>query len=107
MVTVISESVVVPVITLIRFSTFILGSIASTPVPCTEYIVGEPGALWVNVKSAVVRPVDVGAYVISNIWFPPGIIVIGNVFGVNVNCKFDEPIFDITRSEVTTRNRPV
>ena len=51
---------------------------ASTPVPCNEYTVGDPAALCVNVKSAVVSPSAVGVYVTSNTWFPPGSIVIGN-----------------------------
>ncbi len=57
LVTVIGILVVEPIITLTRFTTFILGSIASTPVPCTEYTVGDPVALCVNVKLAVVSPV--------------------------------------------------
>jgi len=78
----------------------VIVKVASTPVPCTEYTVGEPDALWVNVKSPVVRPIIVGAYVISNIWLPPGIIVIGNAVGVNVNCPSSDDMLDITRSEV-------
>jgi hypothetical protein len=63
----------------------VIVNVASTPVPSTEYTVGEPVALCVNVISAVVRPTTVGVYVISNIWLAPGVIVIGNVFGVKVN----------------------
>ncbi len=95
-----SESVFVPVITLIRFTTFGFASIASTPVPCTEYTVGDPAALCVIVKLPVVSPVAVGVNVTSNTWLPPGIIVTGNVFGVNVNCPSDDTMFDITRSLV-------
>ena len=42
-------------------------NVASTPVPCTEYTVGEPLALCVNVNSAVTSPVAAGVYVTSNI----------------------------------------
>jgi hypothetical protein len=100
LVTVIDKSVVVLVITLIRFTAFILDSIASTPIPCNGYTVGDPVALCVNVKLPVISPVPVGVNVISNTWFPPATIVIGNVFGVNVNCPFDDVMFDITRSDV-------
>ncbi len=75
-------------------------NVDSTPVPCNEYTVGDPAALCVNVKSAALSPSVVGVYVTSNTWFPPGSIVIGNPFGANVNCVFDEVIFDITRFDV-------
>jgi hypothetical protein len=100
LVTVIVVSVVVPVITLTRFTKFILVSIVSNAVPCTEYTVGDPLALWVNVILPAVTPVAVGVYVISNIWLAPGSIVIGNVFGVKVNCPSDDVMSDITRSLV-------
>ncbi len=64
--TVIGITVVEPVITFIRFTTSMLGSIASTPVPCNEYTVGDPVALCVNVKSAALSPSVVGVYVTSN-----------------------------------------
>ena len=68
--------------------------------PVNRYTVGDPAALCVNVKSAVVSPSAVGVYVTSNTWLPPGSIVTGNTFGENVYCTFDEVIFDITRSDV-------
>ena len=77
-----------------------IANVGSTPVPCNEYTVGDPAALCVNVRSAVVSPSAVGVYVTSNTWLPPGSIVTGNAFGENVNCVFDEVIFDITRSDV-------
>ena len=58
--------------------------LTSTPVPCNEYTVGDPAALCVNVKSAVVSPSAVGVYVTSNTWLLPGSIVTGNIFGENV-----------------------
>ncbi|MDZ7624251.1 MAG: hypothetical protein U5J96_07395 [Ignavibacteriaceae bacterium] len=100
LVTVIGKLVVEPVMTLIRFTTFRLGSIASIPFPCNEYIVGDPDALCVNSKLPVISPVDVGANVTSINWFPPAAIVSGNVFGVNVNCPSDDVMFVITRSDV-------
>ena len=63
----------------------VIANVASTPVPCNEYTVGDPAALCVNVKSAVVSPSAVGVYVTSNTWLPPGSIVTGNMFGENVN----------------------
>ncbi len=33
----------------------VLQMLVSTPVPCTEYTVGDPDALCVNVKSAVCK----------------------------------------------------
>jgi hypothetical protein len=77
-----------------------ISKIGTTPVPCTEYVVGEPEALCVIVKSAAFSPVDAGANVTSSNWLPPAIIVSGNVFGVNVNCPSDDVMFDITRSDV-------
>jgi hypothetical protein len=90
----------IPTLPKSRFGGVIV-KVASTPVPCTEYNVGDPDPLWVNVKSPVVSPVDVGVNVISSIWSPPGSIVIGNVFGANVNCASDDVMSDITRSAVS------
>ena len=73
---------------------------ASMPVPCSEYDVGDPLALWVNTRLSVLAPTTVGVNVISNTWLPPGSIVIGNVFGVKVNCPFDDVIPDITSVSV-------
>ncbi|MDZ7624254.1 MAG: hypothetical protein U5J96_07410 [Ignavibacteriaceae bacterium] len=70
---------------------------AATPVPCNEYIVGDPDALCVNSKLPVISPVDVGANVTSINWFPPAAIVSGNVFGVNVYCPSDDTMFVITQ----------
>ena len=72
-----------------------------TPVPCIEYTVGDPVALCVNVRSAVLSPSVVGVYVTSNTWLPPGSIVTGNTFGVNVYCRFDDVIPNITKAVVS------
>ena len=72
----------------------------STPVPCTEYTVGEPAALCVNVKLPVLSPADVGVNVTLNTWLPPSAIVTGKLFGANVNCPSDDTMLVITRSDV-------
>ncbi|MDZ7624253.1 MAG: hypothetical protein U5J96_07405 [Ignavibacteriaceae bacterium] len=90
-----------PTTTLPKFR--LIGAIPNpdaTPVPCNEYVVGDPDALCVNSKLPVISPVDVGANVTSINWFPPAAIVSGNVFGVNVNCPSDDVMFVITRSDV-------
>ena len=78
----------------------VIENAGAVPVPCTEYTVGEPAALCVNVKLALIRPAASGANVTSNTWLPPGVIVTGKVFGVNVNCPSDDVIPDIIRSTV-------
>ncbi len=78
----------------------VIPNVGATPVPCTEYTVGDPAALCVIVKLSVFVPTAVGVNVTSNTWFPPAAIVTGNTFGVNVNCPSDDVIFDITRLDV-------
>ena len=49
----------------------------------------------------MLSPSDVGVYVTSNTWLPPGGIVTGNTFGENVYCASDDVMPEITRADVS------
>ena len=72
-------------------------NVASTPVPCNEYTVGDPVALCVICQICCLPVLVMLVYTLHQLpGLPPEPIVTGNVFGENVYCVSDELMFVIT-----------